>query len=67
MEWLEIQKQFFEEAGIPAVIKDCFRKKERKHNNLTKNTASSKDVKGSNKIDIEKFIEDIKEEKTIMN
>ena len=60
-----IEKQFFEEEKIPAVIKAVLEKKKENIIIITKNTASSKDVKGSNKIDIEKFIEDIKEEKTI--
>jgi hypothetical protein len=61
------EKQFFKEEKIPAVIKAVLDKTKENIIIITKNTANSKDDKGSNKIDIEKFIEDAKKEKKIEN
>ena len=62
---LAIKEQLFEKEKISTVIEGVLEKTKENIIIITKNTENSKNDKGSKKIDVEKLIEDAKEEKTI--
>jgi hypothetical protein len=60
-----IQKQFFEEEKTPAIIEDILENTKENTRIRIKNSTNFKNDKGSKKLDIEKSIEDAKEEKKV--